>query len=182
MFNSVNNCRTIQIRKKQQTCSSSSHSHTPHRASVHKGWELLCIVSVTFPPSKDLESYLSDFVEQHHHSIDVKVSVISQHVSSKLVKICKRGAKGKVLTAAEIARAKEAPFKPSVFGESLQLMMEMQAHKDTTLKIPKVVPFLADTVREINGKLSEGIFRIPGDADAVTDLVSSPSPILFEPY
>ncbi|KAG1525155.1 hypothetical protein G6F52_003578 [Rhizopus delemar] len=142
----------------------------PNPASVHKGWELLCIVSVTFPPSKDLESYLSDFVEQHHHSIDVKVSVISQHVSSKLVKICKRGAKGKVLTAAEIARAKEAPFKPSVFGESLQLMMEMQAHKDKTLKIPKVVPFLADAVREINGKLSEGIFRIPGDADAVTDL------------
>lgn len=144
--------------------------NNPNPSSIHKGWELLCIVSVTFPPSKDLENYLMRFVEQQHNSIDVKVSVISQHVSNKLVKIGKRGAKGKVLTAAEIARAKEAPFKPSVFGESLQLIMEMQAHKDRTMQIPKVVPFLTKTVIESNGQSSEGIFRIPGDADAVTDL------------
>lgn len=141
------------------------------RSSIYKGWELLCIISVTFPPSKNLEDYLTDFVEQHFTSSDEKVCIMSRHVSNKLKRVCKRGAKGKVLTAAEIARAKEAPFKPSVFGESLELIMNLQKHLDPTIRLPMIVPFLAKTVRETNGQSSEGIFRVPGDADAVTDLV-----------
>lgn len=49
--------------------------------------------------------------------------------------------------------------------------MQLQNQTDTDLQIPKIVPFLAETVRETKGQLSEGIFRVPGDADAVTDLV-----------
>lgn len=97
---------------------------------------------------------------------------MSQHVSTKLKRVCIRGAKGKVLTSAEIHRAKEAPFKPSVFGEPLGFIMEQQRNSDSKLQIPQIVPFLAETVRATNGQLSEGIFRVPGDADAVTDLVS----------
>ncbi|KAI8997075.1 hypothetical protein BDB01DRAFT_769721 [Pilobolus umbonatus] len=143
-------------------------NENPHDASIHKGWEILCIISITFPASKNLESYLTDFVAQHHHMIDNQVSIMSQHVSTKLKRICARGAKGKVLTAAEINRAKEAPFKPSVFGESLEFIMSLQTDKQ--LFIPQIVPFLANTIRETHGELSEGIFRVSGDADAVTDL------------
>lgn len=50
--------------------------------------------------------------------------------------------------------------------------MELQSSLDSKLQIPQIVPFLAETVRATNGQLSEGIFRVPGDADAVTDLVS----------
>lgn len=50
--------------------------------------------------------------------------------------------------------------------------MEQQRNSDIKLQIPQIVPFLAETVRATNGQLSEGIFRVPGDADAVTDLVS----------
>ena len=49
--------------------------------------------------------------------------------------------------------------------------MEQQQKLDSKLQIPQIVPFLANAVRETNGQLSEGIFRVPGDADAVTDLV-----------
>lgn len=49
--------------------------------------------------------------------------------------------------------------------------MELQQSIDPTLKIPQIVPFLANAVRQTNGQQSEGIFRVPGDADAVTDLV-----------
>jgi hypothetical protein len=51
--------------------------------------------------------------------------------------------------------------------------MELQQNIDNKLQLPQIVPFLANTVRETNGQMSEGIFRVPGDADAVTDLVSS---------
>jgi hypothetical protein len=49
--------------------------------------------------------------------------------------------------------------------------MELQKVQDPTLKIPKIVTFLTNAVHELNGSTSEGIFRVPGDADAVTDLV-----------
>ncbi|CAO3650986.1 unnamed protein product [Mucor hiemalis] len=142
----------------------------PNGESIRKGWEILCIISVTFPPSKNLENYLTDFVQQNHHVQENQVDIMSQHVSTKLKRVCMRGAKGKVLTSAEIHRAKEAPFKPSVFGESLEFIMNLQGKTDSKLQIPQIVPFLANVVRETSGQKSEGIFRVPGDADAVTDL------------
>lgn len=67
--------------------------------------------------------------------------------------------------------------------------MDLQANQSSDLKIPRIVPFLADAVHQLNGQQSEGIFRVPGDADDVTDLVSqralilivsiSPSPFLY---
>lgn len=151
-----------------QTCKQLHNN--PNGSSIKKGWEILCIISVTFPPSKNLEAYLTNFVQQNHKNTENQVNIMSQHVSTKLKRVCMRGAKGKVLTAAEINRAKEAPFKPSVFGESLAFIMELQG-KESKLQIPQIVPFLTKAVRETNGQLSEGIFRVPGDADAVTDLV-----------
>ncbi|KAG0182253.1 hypothetical protein DFQ29_005136 [Apophysomyces sp. BC1021] len=143
--------------------------NNPNRESVRKGWEILCVVSVTFPPSKNLETYLNNFVEEHHQVKENDLDVMSRHVSTKLKRICVRGAKGKVLTAAEIERAKATPFKPSVFGESLDFIMSLQNGQGGA-KIPRIVPFLADAVHQMNGQRSEGIFRVPGDADAVTDL------------
>lgn len=49
--------------------------------------------------------------------------------------------------------------------------MSLPIHCDNGLKLPKIVPFLADAVLQLNGKHSEGIFRVPGDAEEVTDLV-----------
>ncbi|KAI8884398.1 Rho GTPase activation protein [Backusella circina FSU 941] len=140
----------------------------PKSDSIRKGWEIMCVISVTFPPSKDLESYLTRFVEQHHGITENQVDILSDYVSTKLVRICSRGARGKVLTAAEIERAKEAPFKPSVFGESLENIMDMQ--KESSLKVPQIVTFLANAVHDLNGQATQGIFRVPGDADAVTEL------------
>ncbi|KAI9316473.1 hypothetical protein BX666DRAFT_1951155 [Dichotomocladium elegans] len=138
--------------------------------SIQRGWEILCVVSVTFPPSKNLESYLHHFVDQHKHITLNHVDIMSQYVSTRLIRICARGAKGKVLTAAEIERAKEAPFKPSIFGEDLDMIITLPNHRDNGLKIPKIVPFLADAVLEMNGQRTEGIFRVPGDAEEITDL------------
>ncbi|ORX62916.1 hypothetical protein DM01DRAFT_1331024 [Hesseltinella vesiculosa] len=141
----------------------------PSVLSIKKGWEILCVLSVTFPPSKNLENYLTNFVrEQRDESSNPDVQTMSAHVLSKLTRICKRGAKGKVLTPAEIQRAKVAPFSPSVFGESIPFIMTLQ--KDPNLKIPRIVPFLAEAVQQMRGDQSEGIFRVPGDADEVTDL------------
>lgn len=107
MFRFASNCMKILIRKYDiYILGIAVHLTSTYRESIHRGWGLLCIISVTFPPSKNLEAYLTDFVQHHHHSQDPQVATMSQHVSNKLKRICKRGAKGKVLTSAEIARAK----------------------------------------------------------------------------
>lgn len=50
--------------------------------------------------------------------------------------------------------------------------MGLKNHWDKDLQIPKIVPFLAEAVLRMNGQQSEGIFRVPGDAEEITDLVS----------
>lgn len=57
-----------------------------------------------------------------------------------------------------------------MFGESLETVMGLE--KDPKLKIPQVMIFLTDAVKALDGKRTQGIFRVPGDADIVTDLVS----------
>ncbi|KAG1153045.1 hypothetical protein G6F37_000068 [Rhizopus arrhizus] len=143
-------------------------NNNPKRQSIRKGWEILSVVCLTFPPSKDLESYLYDFVKRYHSVKENQLDVFSSYVTSKLERICSKGARGKVLSIAEIERAMEAPFKPSVFGESLETIMKIE--KNSGCKIPKIVLFLTNAVHELDGKRTEGIFRVPGDADSVTDL------------
>ncbi|CAG8760739.1 15551_t:CDS:2, partial [Acaulospora morrowiae] len=142
----------------------------PNSESVRKGWELLCVMAVTFPPSKNFEVYLMQFVSEHFNIQENQVDLLSKHVHSRLTRICKRGPKGKVLTLAEIERAKEAPFNPSVFGESLEFVMELQKKTHPELKLPRILPFLADAILELKGQSSEGIFRVPGDAEFITEL------------
>ncbi|CAB4376882.1 unnamed protein product [Rhizophagus irregularis] len=144
-------------------------NENPHSESIRKGWELLCVIAVTFPPSKNFEAYLMQFIMEHFTYAN-QIDILSKHVHNRLTKICKRGPRGKVLTLSEIERAREAPFHPSVFGETLEFIMNLQAKSFPHLKIPRILPFLSNSILELNGQSSEGIFRVPGDADYVTEL------------
>ena len=48
--------------------------------------------------------------------------------------------------------------------------MRAQEEQFPDVPLPRVLPFLADAILSMNGCKTEGIFRVPGDADAVTDL------------
>ncbi|KAI7899381.1 uncharacterized protein BX663DRAFT_441361 [Cokeromyces recurvatus] len=128
---------------------------------------------------ESLQSILSCGITKGHLRDEIYVQICRQlnknpkiqYVTRRLNRICTKGARGKILSAAEIERAMEAPFKPSVFGESLESIMVLERKNQSTLKIPKIVTFLTHAVHHLNGKTTEGIFRVPGDADAVTKLV-----------
>lgn len=78
----------------------SLYTYRKFRESVQKGWQIMSVVAITFPPSKNLESYLIDFVKQY--SID---PLMMQYILTKLERICLKGARGKTLSVAEIERA-----------------------------------------------------------------------------
>jgi hypothetical protein len=64
----------------------------------------------------------------------------------------------------------DAAFNPSTFGEPLDAVFRLQERTYPTQKVPIVLPFLADGVLALGGTKAEGIFRVPGDSDAVASL------------
>ncbi len=50
--------------------------------------------------------------------------------------------------------------------------MQLQASSYPNLMVPVILPFLADGILALGGTQSEGIFRVPGDADSVSELKS----------
>lgn len=160
-----------------------------HRESVFKGWQLLCVLLVTFPPSKDFETYLHSYLQQATAQHEGRVDVMAKYCLRRLAYISRKGPRGKPPTTAEIETAsvrirsartagrcanastvQDAAFHPSIFGESLDTIFRLQERSYPHMKVPIILPFLADGILALGGTKIEGIFRVPGDGDAVQDL------------
>ncbi|KAF8893932.1 hypothetical protein BD779DRAFT_1504325 [Infundibulicybe gibba] len=142
----------------------------PNTESVFKGWQLLCVLLITFPPSKNFETYLCSFMLQHTSQQEGRVDVMAKYCLRRLAFISKKGPRGKPPTLAEIETASDAAFNPSTFGESLDAIIRLQERNYPSQKVPIILPFLADGILALGGPKAEGIFRVPGDGDSVSEL------------
>ncbi|KAL2916168.1 hypothetical protein HK105_204259 [Polyrhizophydium stewartii] len=144
----------------------------PSHESVYRGWQLLDIVASTFPPSKNFENYLKNFIQEHfdQDGPGSKLDLIIRHAASSLARTSKTGPRGRTMTFAEINQVLEAPFKSSVFGDTLDGIMDRQSKAIPNMDLPRILLFLSDAILNLNGCKTEGIFRVPGDAEAVSDL------------
>ncbi|KAJ7128940.1 hypothetical protein C8R43DRAFT_1026437 [Mycena crocata] len=142
----------------------------PSPESLFKGWQLLCVLLITFPPSKNFETYLRSFIQQHTTQQEGRVDVMAKYCLKRLNFIAKKGPRGKPPTSAEIETASDAAFNPSTFGESLDAIIRLQERNYPHQKVPIILPFLADGILALGGGKSEGIFRVPGDGDSVSEL------------
>jgi len=84
--------------------------------------------------------------------------------------VSNKGPRGKPPSLSEIETASDAAFNPSTFGESLDAIIRLQERNYPHQKCPIILPFLADGILALGGTKSEGIFRVPGDGDSVSDL------------
>lgn len=142
----------------------------PNPESVFKGWQVLCVLLTVFPPSKNFETYLGSFIRQHTTHSEGRVDIMAKYCVRRLAAISKRGPRGKPPSVAEIETAADAAFNPSTFGESLDATMRLQERNYPSERIPIILPFLADGILALGGTKCEGIFRVPGDNDLVSDL------------
>ncbi|EGN99612.1 hypothetical protein SERLA73DRAFT_53461 [Serpula lacrymans var. lacrymans S7.3] len=142
----------------------------PNPESVFKGWQMLCVLLVAFPPSKNFETYLRSFMQQRLTMQEGRVDVMAKHCLRRLAAISKKGPRGKPPTIAEIETASDAAFNPSTFGESLDATVRLQERNYPHEKVPIILPFLADGILALGGTKAEGIFRVPGDGDSVSEL------------
>ncbi|KAF8259441.1 hypothetical protein EI94DRAFT_1773929 [Lactarius quietus] len=127
-------------------------TNNPNSESAFRGWQLMCVLLVTFPPSKNFEPYLHAFLSQHTGVTQGRIDVLAKH--------CLKPSRP----------SQDAAFNPSTFGEPLDAVFRLQERTYPTQRVPIVLPFLADGVLALGGTKSEGIFRIPGDSDAVAAL------------
>ncbi|KAF9961569.1 hypothetical protein BGZ72_003175 [Mortierella alpina] len=148
-------------------------TENPSREGSIKGWHLFTILLITFSPSKNLHDYLASFLNQHATTSLHPVPVMAQHCHDLLRRISKRGSRAKQLTLVEIARAQEAAFRPSVFEATLERLMgrQMAAGGEwAAWRVPRLMVFLKESVINLGGLKTEGIFRISGDLGAVSEL------------
>lgn len=76
-----------------------------HRESVFKGWQLLSVLLITFPPSKNFETYLSSFIQQHSTQQEGRVDIMAKYCLRRLMYISRKGPRGKPPSVAEIEAA-----------------------------------------------------------------------------
>ncbi|KZS88649.1 hypothetical protein SISNIDRAFT_475905 [Sistotremastrum niveocremeum HHB9708] len=145
-------------------------SGNPQPDSVFRGWQLMSVLLITFPPSKNFEAYLRTFIEQRRGQKESRVDVMAKYCLGRLPIISQKGPRGKAPGLSEIESASDAPFNPSTFGEPLDTILRIQSRTYASLKVPIILPFLADGILALGGTQQEGIFRVPGDGDTVSEL------------
>uniref|UniRef100_A0A0A9XYD1 Rho GTPase-activating protein 39 n=1 Tax=Lygus hesperus TaxID=30085 RepID=A0A0A9XYD1_LYGHE len=157
-------------------------TENPRRDSLRRGWELMAICLYFFPPSPKFQAYLEGYMNRHRDPsydfpevgkwpIHVQVSHYASVACKRLQRIGSNGKRPvRKPTAEEIEQARIQIFRPSMFGSTLEEVMEMQKSRFPHYKLPWVQTTLSDEVLRLQGTHTEGIFRVSADMDEVTSL------------
>ncbi|XP_057298183.1 rho GTPase-activating protein 39-like [Hydractinia symbiolongicarpus] len=157
-----------------QLCKQTTHNEKP--TSLKRGWELITACLSIFPPSSKFHSYLEGYISRNlddeSNNPQAQVEMYAKYCYKQLERICQTGAKRglKGPTVDEIHAAIKRVFNPSLFGNALEDIMEMQQERYPDYRLPWILTTLTDAVLIQNGLQTEGIFRVPGDIDEVNSL------------
>ncbi|OQV12646.1 Rho GTPase-activating protein 39 [Hypsibius exemplaris] len=157
-----------------QICKQTTENRKPE--SLRRGWELMSICLAFFPPSSSffgyLHTYIARFQTPSFDTLEVQVSHYASHSLKRLERMSQTGAKrgNKKPTVEEIQQARVQIFHPSMFGNSLEDVMQLQRERFPDRKLPWIQTVLSDEIRRLHGLRTEGIFRVPGDIDEVNML------------
>ncbi|KAM6248740.1 rho GTPase-activating protein 39-like isoform 2-T2 [Porphyrio hochstetteri] len=110
--------------------------------------------------------------KQNTEDEGLPISTYAKYCYRKLQKVAVTGGKKGLRkpTVEEIMHARNAIVTPSLFGSSLEEIMERQQDMYPGNKLPWVQTQLSQQVLALGGEQTEGIFRVPGDIDEVNAL------------
>jgi hypothetical protein len=138
----------------------------PRPESLRKGWELISILMFFFvPSSSEVHNDVLKFVECNADPLldspEFSTSRYAKHCLKRLqlpINFFKP-------STTSIQQARYQIFYPSMFGTSLEELMEFQADKFPALKVPWIENTLISMIYELGGEKAEGVFRLAVDPD-----------------
>ncbi|XP_058457661.1 hornerin-like isoform X3 [Malaya genurostris] len=156
-------------------------TENPSRDSLIRGWELMAICLSFVPPSPTFQPALLGYINRHRDPsfatsfpevgkwpIHVQISHYATIACRRLDRIGSSGRKqAKKPTEDDINQAREQIFRDSMFGNTLGEVMLLQKDKFPDRQLPWIQTTLSEQVLLLNGKQTEGIFRVPADVDEV---------------
>ncbi|XP_031618570.1 uncharacterized protein LOC116337810 isoform X4 [Contarinia nasturtii] len=162
-----------------QLCRQTTENHI--RGSLIRGWELLAICLSFLPPSPTFQPALLNYMNRHRDPtfattfpevgkwpIHVQVSHYATVACRRLERIGSNGKKqAKKPTEDEIEQSREQIIRKSMFGNTLDEVMELQKDRFPYRKLPWIQVTLSQQVLLLNGTQTEGIFRVSADVDEV---------------
>lgn len=167
-----------------QLCKQTTDNPKPE--SLQKGWELMAVCLNFFPPTVKFKTYLDGYISRHMETEDdlpdlivsqadvnlTPISHFAQQCCKRLEKMVQCGPKKgqRKPNIDEIEQAKKSIFNPSMFGSTLEEILDLQKDRFPDRKLPWLQTTLSEEVLRLNGAQTEGIFRVPGDIDEVNAL------------
>ncbi|XP_037944556.1 uncharacterized protein LOC119677329 [Teleopsis dalmanni] len=159
-------------------------TENPKRESLIRGWELMAICLSFVPPSPTFQPTLLNYVNRHRDPsfatsfpevgkwpIHVQISHYATVCCRRLERIGSNGRRqAKKPTEDEVEQARNQILRNSMFGNTLSEVMELQKDKFQFRKLPWIQTTLSEHVLLLNGKQTEGIFRVSADVDEVNCL------------
>ena len=165
-----------------------------NRASCLLGWQLMALCLSFFPPTQKLYPFLGEYIMAHadlpdtttnssdndeqqtiitNSNTNVMIAKLARACLRRLERIHVTGAKKglKAPTIEEIILSKSTILQASLFGTTLDEIMNMQRKKCPNLQLPWIQTVLSEAVLRLNGARTEGIFRVPGDLDEVLNII-----------
>lgn len=137
----------------------------PSLESTLAGWKIVSVYVNTFCPSNNLIPYIFRIIEQA--SSVPSIQPISEYCHKKLTRLNAQGSKMRVPSPMEVCRYLEAPYYTGYFEESLTNIMQLDRQKKASIQVPLIFSFLKEALVKLNAGSTEGIFRIPGDAETI---------------
>ncbi|XP_059217865.1 uncharacterized protein LOC106086047 isoform X2 [Stomoxys calcitrans] len=159
-------------------------TENPKRDSLIRGWELMAICLSFVPPSPTFQPTLLNYVNRHRDPtfatsfpevgkwpIHVQISHYATVCCRRLDRIGSHGRRqAKKPTEDEVEQARNHILRNSMFGNTIEEVMLLQKDKFPFRKLPWIQTTLSEHVLLLNGKQTEGIFRVSADVDEVNCL------------
>ncbi|KAJ1731916.1 hypothetical protein LPJ61_002295 [Coemansia biformis] len=133
----------------------------PSAAAATRGWALMGALLYAFPPSPLLVPHLDAFAHA------APTLPLRRFLCLQLARARRAAARSAAMTAAELRLVLAVPARPLVFGAALEEIMADPGLVGAT-GVPTILEHLTTQIVRLGGDRTEGLFRVPADADAVT--------------
>ncbi|KAJ2450279.1 hypothetical protein GGF42_004530 [Coemansia sp. RSA 2424] len=135
----------------------------PSAGAAERGWALLGVLLYAFRPTQLLLPHLEAFVG----AAPVPTLALRRFLRLQLARVKRTGSRTAELSARELRLALTVPERPLVFGGALDDIMADPELTSRHSGLPRVLEQLTALIGALGGDRAEGLFRVPGDADAV---------------